>query len=120
MDSIDLGRYGPTTLNGVTSVQICPAPAAGLKREVVGIVSRNADTAAVTLILELDINGTKEEIDRVPTLTAGATDKTMASVNNPIHLLASGPDSLYIRLAAAPSANQPKVTVFFRETTDNA
>lgn len=120
MDSIDLGRYGPTTLNGATAVQILPAPSAGFKREVVGIHNLNADTAAVTLILELDVNGTKTELDRVPTLTAGATDKSMASVSNPIHLLASGPDSLYVKLAAAPATTNPQVTVFYRETTDNA
>ena len=119
MQSTDLGRFGPTTLNGITPVQICPAPASGFKREVVGIATTNLDTLSVTPILQFDVSGTKTEIDRSPLLTPGATDKTMASVNNPHHLTGTT-DSLYMKLAAAITTNNPTVMVYFKETTDDA
>jgi hypothetical protein len=57
-------------LNGTTAVDIVPAPAASARRTVTEIVLHNADTAAVTVTLRLDDNGTVRIIRAIP-LAAG-------------------------------------------------
>jgi hypothetical protein len=117
MQSIDPGHEGPTALNSTADVSICAAPASGKRRQVVAIRVTNLDTSAVVPILQIDVSGTKTEIDRVPFLPAGATDSSLATRERPIHLAATT-QSLYMKLAGAVAANQPKVEVEFLESTD--
>ena len=116
MQSIDPGHQGPTELNSTTSVEICAAPASGKRRQVIGIHTTNLDTATGTAILEMDVSGTKSEVDRVA-IPPGATDSSMATRDRPIHLAATT-HSLTMKLSGAVAATQPKVNVEFLESTD--
>lgn len=117
MQSIDPGHQGPTALNGTADVQICAAPADTKRRQVVSIRVTNLDSVSVVPILQIDIGGTKTEIDRVPFLPTGATDSSLATRERPIHLQ-DETYSLYMKLGAAQTSAAPKVEVEFLESTD--
>jgi hypothetical protein len=59
-------------LNGTTDVTVCSAPAASTRRIVKAMTINNRDTAAVTLYIKYDNNGTQRRLTAV-TLSVGET-----------------------------------------------
>ena len=66
---------GDGALNGTTDVTVVAAPASGYRRVIKGIFIENKDTAAVTITVKYDNNGTQRNIAKV-TLNVGDTWST--------------------------------------------
>lgn len=61
-----------TALNGTTAVDICPAPDKAMVREIDSIHINNKDTAAITLTVRINDNGTNYELVEL-TILSGET-----------------------------------------------
>lgn len=66
---------GDGTLNGTADVEVVAAPASGYRRVVKSILVQNRDTAAVTILVKYDNNGTQRRLAQV-TLQSGDTWST--------------------------------------------
>jgi hypothetical protein len=66
---------GDGALSGTTDVTVVAAPASGYRRVIKGIFIENKDTAAVTITVKYDNNGTQRNIAKV-TLNVGDTWST--------------------------------------------
>lgn len=102
--SVTLGS-NQGSLNGVTPVEIVPAPASGVQRAVRSIRFVNKDTGTVTIRVRKLVSGTPYEFDAAVALAVdGKFDPTDG---DEVVALTATTHSITALLAAAPATTNP-------------
>lgn len=115
MQSIAVGSQD-TVFTGATPATALTAPASAKHRMAIGMRVTNLDTAAVTVIVKKDVNGTATEKFRRSGLASGGVWDDAITADKP--MIFAPLESIEVELSGAPATNQPVVTVDYLEITD--
>jgi len=99
------------TFNSTTDVTIVSAPGASTRRVIKSITVQNKDTAAVTVILLYDNNGTQRQIGK------WTLDPDDTLIYNDVLVLDATTKTIKGKLTGAVAANQPEFTATYGDAS---